>query len=486
MDGSTCEEVIEIECEASVDCCEGNKLYQNEPSDEGDCCVTLETECEVRSVEVNVDNGVLSSANWSCPTALPTDYAGESNYTFYPDGCAVDLTTCVTPAQSGVVTITYLITYMDGSTCEEVIEIECEASVETGCCPLIDFKLRQRWPYFQSHIGVFNITNVDPNTSICSIEINASPAGSFTPVSLIVDGTTSGQSWTSLNIPAVGSLTNPASNNVQFSLLGANYKGVIEVCVTMCDGSVCCYEVNWNGKPVIGVGVGVDNVGIGEKLHAVSIRPAVEESIDEKVKYVSFGYFNEEQAKDDAGFFAASVTGGGDCDDGDPDVHPGAASLGRHNAFFEMKCPFALRNVYGTIPTFNLVFSGDLPEIGCTLFDEDGNIIYSGKINNIESDTVTNSVIDPAVAYEGMLDVVSVYPNPNSGDFTMTYATGSYKSISVKIVNSKGQLISTREIHPKYPGLHEEKFFENNLHEGVYHIIIESDGRSVSKSFIKR
>lgn len=303
---------------------------------------------------------------------------------------------------------------------------------------------------------------------------------------MIVDGTTSGQSWNSSSIPSVGNLTNPATNNIQFSLLGANYKGVIEVCVTMCDGSVCCYEVDWNRRPVIDVGVGVDNVNIGKKLHAVSIKPVVTTSISERVKYISFGYFNEEQIKDDDGFFAASVIGGGDCDDGDQDIHPGAASLGRHNAFFEMKCPYRSVGEYAVLPVFNLVFSGDLPEIGCTLFDEDGNIIYSGKINNIESDTVTHSVIDPALGYKGMLDVVSVYPNPNTGDFTMTYATGSYASISVKIVNSKGQLVSTREILPKYPGLHEEKFFENNLHEGVYHIIIESDGRSVSKSFIKR
>ena len=428
---------------------------------------------------------MLASAAWNCPTALPSDYVGESSYTFYPDGCAVSLTNCVSAAQSGPVTLSYLITYMDGSTCEEKITIDCKAVPAYGCCPDLDFKLRKQWPYFQNQVGVFNITNVDANNSICSIEINASPSASFTPVSLIVDGSPSAQSWTASNIPAVGSLTVPAYNNIEFSILGTAYNGVVEVCVTMCDGSVCCYEVNWKGLVVIDDGVSVGNAALASKLTAVSVQPSVLVSLNERIKYVSFGYYNQEEALDNNGFFAASAIGGGDCNDEGREIHPATSSVGRHNAFFELQCPVTVGSDLNKMPVFNMVFVGDLPEIGCALFGESGALIYSGKINNIESDTVSNAVIDPVAAYSSLLNLVSVYPNPNNGEFTMQFTTATSSNVDVFIYNNVGKLMKTDVIVPREPGVQNEKIDAIDLPAGLYHIMIESEGNSASKTFIK-
>lgn len=113
----------------SANCCDSISVVEIE----GECCVRIVSHCEVKSVEVKVTNGTISSANWNCGT-LPAGYAGQSNYTFAANDCALEMTTCFAADQSGVVSVTYIITLSNGETCEETIEMDCKLS---ACCEAI-------------------------------------------------------------------------------------------------------------------------------------------------------------------------------------------------------------------------------------------------------------------------------------------------------------------------------------------------------------
>jgi hypothetical protein len=120
-------------------------------------------------------------------------------------------------------------------------------------------------------VGYFSITNPDPTSPICSVEINPTPGGSFSTGNLWIDGDLSGQSWTSSNIPSSGNLIPEAYNSIDFILEAKGYKGTVEVCITKCDSTVCCFEVNWNKRPVIDADIEAGDINIGNKLLAVSV-----------------------------------------------------------------------------------------------------------------------------------------------------------------------------------------------------------------------
>ena len=97
------------------------------------CSAKITTTCEVRSIEVTVTNGMLSTANWNCTTAIPTAYIGLAAYTFVPGSCIPELTTSVNAISSGIVTITYDITFSSGEKCRKKIELRCGVPPPTCC-----------------------------------------------------------------------------------------------------------------------------------------------------------------------------------------------------------------------------------------------------------------------------------------------------------------------------------------------------------------
>ena len=474
--GERCEKVIELNCEATS-CCDNIIFEQIEG--EG-CCTVLTTECEVESVEVIVTNGTLSSVSWNCGT-LPTDYFGKDNYVFQTNGCAVDMTACVNADQTGVVTVTYIITFANGEKCEKTIETDCEA-LASECCADVDFKLKSKWPQWNTTLGTFNITNLDPTSPICYVEISSSPAATFTPGTLVVDGVSSTQSWNSTRIPATGNLAPAAINTIKFNMSATGYSGVVEICVVKCDGTVCCFEFKWNKKPWVDIGISVDEANISGKLYAVTVSPVVDSDYTDKVKYVSFGFSDQTEIDTHSPeFFAVSATSIDGDDNPEGVAETTLSHMGKQNVFFELA---NAKKANESLGNFNLVISNKLPTMGTTLFDEEGNIIFAGEFEVSGGDV--NTAIGDIGSAENMFEFISLYPNPTEGLFNITYATGNEDEISIRIINNKGQVITHQETEDNYPGIHKVMLNKQSLTDGVYHVVLQSKDKTISKSFIKK
>jgi hypothetical protein len=477
--GEKCEKTIELDCTADASCCDSVRVEKVQTAaDPNSCCARLITECEVKSVDVTVTNGTIASANWNCG-ALPAGYVGQSSFTFAANNCVVDMTTCVTPTQSGIVTLTYTVNFSNGEVCKKTIEMDCKVVKPADCCALVDFKLKQKWPHFLTQVGTFSITNLDPSSPICSVTISASPSGSFVPVTLIVDGVPSGQVWNSTSIPASGTLSPAAVNTIVFSMTATNYHGVVTVCVNKCDGTRCCFDFKWNKNPIIGVDISLEQLPVSGNLVAVSLNPKIAVKTDEKVKYVSFGLTEDKPA---AGFFAISGTGHEGDEYPEGVAEPVAAYMGKRSAFFEL--PVA-KGTGENLGAFNLVFKNGLPKLGCVLFDEDGDILFSGDINVELVDTVKTSVIRPSSAQaSSMFEFLKLYPNPSDGTFTVTYATDIKREVEIRLVNTTGQVVKMESPVDALPGIHNVTINANNLSGGLYKVVLVSEGQVLSKSAV--
>ncbi len=481
--GEKCEKRIQMDCKAEPkECCDNVKLEQVSNAAGDECCVQLITDCEVKSIQMDVTNGTISATNWNCGT-VPASAAGQSSYTFDANGCKVEMTNCFDAKVSGPVTVDYVITFANGETCKKSITFDCKATPEsTECCPIVDFKLKQQWPYFNTQIGTFSITNPDPSSPICSVNISASPAATFATSGLVIDGTSSGQSWNSTSIPASGSLSPVALNTIDFSLISKGYKGIITICVVKCDGTKCCYDFKWNTKPIIGTGVVIEQLPHLGKLIAVTVNPVVSTATNEKVKYISFGMSDEQEiAADDPQFFAISAAEFAGDEYPEDLAAPVSAYMSKYNAFFELGQP---KKAGEDLGAFNLVFSKKLPKLGCTLFDEEGNIIFSGDIDVSVSDTVGTSAIRPGEKSGNMFEFIKLYPNPTNGSFNVQYATSISREVEIRVINPLGQVIQTMKGGDSSAGVHDVRIDTHGLSRGLYKVVLYSEGKVLSKSVI--
>ncbi len=474
--GQVCDKSFQLDCVAT-NCCEDVRL---EKVQDADCCARIVSKCEVKAIAVNVHNGTIGSASWNCG-ALPAGYPGQSSFLFPANNCAIDMTLCVDAMQPGV-SVDYVIYFADGTECTKSIKMDCVVKEE--CCALVDFKLKSKWPFWKTLVGTFNITNLDPTSPICSVEIMPSPAGSFTTGSLIVDGVTSGQPWTSSRIPTTGNLFPAAINTVKFNLVATNYSGIITICVVKCDGTKCCFDYKWNTKQLDGTDISLDELPITDKLIAISISPVLETPLDDSIKYVSFGLFDEgEVSPDGPHFFAISATGqAGDdypkelavCDN---------TYMGSYNAFFELSKAKSSRDPLGA---FHLVFTSKVPKLGCTLFDKDGNILFSGSIAvSGSSDVSTAVVIEQGNGMRpGTFEFLNAFPNPTGGQFTLSYALGSTQDVEIQMIDTNGQVLYSTIKNSSMPGIHNINMDATSLPKGNYFVRLISDGQVLSKSVV--
>lgn len=478
--GEKCEKKIDMDCKAS-ECCNNVKL---EPvQSEAGCCVRLVTDCEVEAIELDVQNGAVSSLNWNCNAALPSAYAGQSNVTLSPNGCVVDLTTCVSStSSSGVVSLTYIITFVNGEKCEKTIEIDCPMDNDP-CCAEVDLKLKPKWPWWSNNLnGMFTINNIDPSVPICYVELAYSPATTMATGNLYIDGVLSTQTWTQTRIPATGNLSPSAVNSIKFNMVSSNYKGVVTVCVVKCDGTRCCFEFKWNKKPWGHTDIPIEEYSPAGKLVGISISPVLEIDEEVAVKYVSFGFVNEAQVNDDnMAFFAVS----GSSFEGEESpsglANSAASYMGKHSAFFELAQAVSVKENLGI---FNMVFASGLPDLGCTLFDTEGNLIAGGEIDVSKVDTVVTAVIDLKSASARVFDFVNLYPNPSNGQFTITYVTSETMDIDILIVNHLGQVIQSRSEGTVAAGVHNTSIDVQGVPPGIYKTVLKSGNTILSKSAI--
>ena len=474
--GQVCDKGYQLDC-TYTNCCDSVKIEKVQGAD---CCARIVSKCEVKAVQVNVNNGTIGSASWNCGP-MPAGYVGQTSFLFPANNCALDMTVCVDAIKTGV-SIDYVIYFADGTECKKSFKMDCK--VKEVCCAIVDLKLKSKWPFWKTLVGTFSITNLDPTVPICSVEITPAPAGLFSTGSLVVDGVTSGQAWNPTRIPTTGNLIPGAVNTMVFNLVSGNFNGIVRICVVKCDGTRCCFDFKWNANPIIGTDVTLNELPIGVKLVAVSISPILKSAVPDSIKYVSFGLNDESEVSPDGPqFFAISASGQAGDDLPDGMAVCDNTYMGSYNAFFELS---QAKSPDEKLGSFHLVFSGKVPKLGCTLFDKDGNVLFSGSIAvSGSSDVSTAVVIEGGTGMRaGMFEFLNAYPNPNNGQFTVSYATGSKRDVQIQVIDANGRVLYATTRNNETPGIHTLNMDAANLPKGNYFVRLISDGQVLSKPVV--
>ena len=118
------------------------------------------------------------------------------------------------------------------------------------------------------------------------------------------------------------------------------------------------------------------------------------------------------------------------------------------------------------------------------MYDEDGNIIFSGNIDVSASDTIKTTVIQPGAASTNMFEFVKLYPNPSDGIFTVTYATGSQRDVEIRVIDPLGQVVKVMTLKDNLPGIHNVNINVRSLAGGLYKVALYSKGQVLSKSAV--
>jgi uncharacterized repeat protein (TIGR01451 family) len=474
--GQVCDKGYQLDCVAA-NCCDSVKVGQVQGLD---CCARIVSKCEVKAVKVTVNNGTIGSASWNCG-ALPSGYVGQSSFLFPTTGCALDMIVCVNATQPGV-SIDYVLYFANGQECTKTVKMECK--VKEDCCALVDFKLKSKWPFWKTLVGTFSVTNLDPTSPICSVDIIPTSAGTFTTGSLIIDGLTSLQPWTSSRIPTVGNLSPAAVNSIKFNLVATNYSGIIKICIVKCDGTKCCFDFKWNTKPLDATGISLTELPISDNLIAVSVSPILKTDLRDSIKFVSFGLNDEKEIATDGPHFFA-ISGSGQAGDDSPEGLAACDNtyMGSYNAFFELRQAVSANEPLGA---FHMVFTRKVPSLGCTLFDKDGNILFTGAIDVSGSTGVTTAVVIEGGAgmRAGMFEFLNAFPNPSDGKFTLSYAVGSKRNVEIQLIDANGKVLHTTFKDSELPGIHTINMDATSVPKGNYFVRLISDGQVLSKPVV--
>ena len=126
-----------VRIDNTASCCDNTKLIPTSDP----CCSQLKVngECAIKMVKIDLVGGTFTALNWTC-SPVPTAFAGLSSVTLLPSAACVAATInpCFQATGSGGVTITYTITFTDGTTCVKTETKKCcckpSASVPTSGC----------------------------------------------------------------------------------------------------------------------------------------------------------------------------------------------------------------------------------------------------------------------------------------------------------------------------------------------------------------
>ena len=157
--------------------------------------------------------------------------------------------------------------------------------------------------------------------------------------------------------------------------------------------------------------------------------------------------------------------------------------MGSYNAYFQLREPMSADKPLGA---FHMVFTKKVPKLGCTLFDKDGNVLFTGSISLTNSTGVTTDVeINGGMGMRaGTFDFLNAYPNPSGGQFSVSFAVGSKRDVEVQLVDTNGQVLYSKIQDSNLPGIHNISMDASSLPKGNYYVRLVSDGQVLSKPVI--
>ena len=142
---------------------------------------------------------------------------------------------------------------------------------------------------------------------------------------------------------------------------------------------------------------------------------------------------------------------------------------------------------YGKIATFHFQAKSSISSLS-TL-----NLSYSGYMANDSAGNILlfnpqhySIIIDPLAATieeKENLNEIAVYPNPNDGNFNISFNAIEKSNYKMELTNALGQLIYKEELKD-YSGIYKKQFSVVEYGKGVYTITLTNDKHDVIKKII--
>ncbi|MBK9221652.1 MAG: T9SS type A sorting domain-containing protein [Saprospiraceae bacterium] len=462
------------------------------------CCSALSSVCKIKSLHVSLNNAVFSEASWDCGN-VPPGFYGTNSYTFTTLApCFTNSFSCcyIQKDLNSPVTITYDITFADGSSCRQIRG--GPSCPPTPCCATIDKAFFV--PFGQiKRDGYITINNLDPSSPICNVLIYYNPTTTFFGSQTFVDGTpcsTCPFLWTSTNspfsLPANGSIA--ATNSIKFKMsTNFAYTGNITIKVIKCDSSSCTSTFLWpaHKNPFGQFLFNNDSIaletGYGLSAYQISLKALEDGSPD--IKYVSIGFSDSAQiATENPEFFA--ISGSVHPSDPLPDylAKSEKAKMGKRIAFFELEEVLKLKKDEIS-EKFNIVLKllkGKTTKLQFTLFNTEGEIIHTDAYEVLQNtNVITTSLIDIKQDHdEELFELIEAYPNPAQNQINIKYGIGRSRNIIMELYNQEGKLIKVVEKGRRQAGIHTLKMDLSSLLSGVYILKLNSENKISALKFV--
>lgn len=260
----------------------------------------------------------------------------------------------------------------------------------------------------------------------------------------------------------------PSSQTVNFNL-GVDYtyintgNVVVRLVVHHCDGDSCSYEIKWKAPlthcPTCPI---LDATTYTERIFAKQI--ALKGNGDTRpVKYVSFKIPTNSEADIFATSAATLDTEGASAR---TSANLKAAGMSAKTALFEFVTPVSLGQNERS-PLINMVFIKALPNLNYTLFDENGDEIFTQSVQ------LTTNLIGTPQNVEGL--TAKVFPNPAQNEAFVQYELPQASDVKVDLFNINGQFIRSLDSAHHESGSYQTRFNTEGVAKGAYFIRIVSN-----------
>jgi flagellar hook assembly protein FlgD len=84
----------------------------------------------------------------------------------------------------------------------------------------------------------------------------------------------------------------------------------------------------------------------------------------------------------------------------------------------------------------------------------------------------------------GMFEFLNVYPNPSTGEFSVSFANGSKRSVEIQVIDANGKVVYSIVKDSDLAGIHTVNMDASNLPKGNYFIRLISEGQALSKPVV--